>query len=76
MKYEIAQWRASCGVIGSRPASFHALFARAAKTGRSFMYDDLGLTLILLDAIKAQAIEMREAIGAGERAATSGDRAA
>ena len=29
MKYEIAQWRASCGVSGSSPACFHALFARA-----------------------------------------------
>jgi len=33
----------------------------AAKTGRSFRYDDLGLTLLLLDTIKAEAIEMREA---------------
>jgi hypothetical protein len=34
---------------------------KAAKTGRTFRYDDLGLTLVLLDAIKQQAIEMREA---------------
>lgn len=34
---------------------------KAAKTGRTFRYDDLGLRLILLDTIKAQAIEMREA---------------
>ena len=34
---------------------------KAANTGRAFRYDDLGLTLILLDTIKQQAIEMREA---------------
>ena len=34
---------------------------KAAKTGRTFRYDDLGLTLMLLDTIKQQAIEMREA---------------
>jgi hypothetical protein len=34
---------------------------KAAKTGRTFTYDDVGLTLILLDTIKEQAIEMREA---------------
>jgi len=34
---------------------------KAANTGRTFRYDDLGLTLLLLDTIKAQAIEMREA---------------
>jgi hypothetical protein len=34
---------------------------KAAKTGRTFRYDDLGLTLILLDKIKQQAIEMRKA---------------
>jgi len=33
----------------------------AAKTGRTFRYDDLGLRLMLLDTIKAEAIEMREA---------------
>ncbi len=33
---------------------------KAANTGRAFRYDDLGLTLLLLDAIKQQAIEMRE----------------
>jgi hypothetical protein len=35
---------------------------KAAQTGRSFRYDDIGLTLILLDTIKAQALEMREAV--------------
>lgn len=34
---------------------------KAAKTGRTFRYDDLGLTLMLLDTIKQEAIEMREA---------------
>ena len=34
---------------------------KAADTGRAFRCDDLGLTLILLDTIKQQAIEMREA---------------
>jgi hypothetical protein len=34
---------------------------KAAKTGRTFRYDDLGLRLMLLDTIKKQAIEMREA---------------
>ena len=34
---------------------------KAAKTGRTFRYDDVGLTLVLLDTIKQQAIEMREA---------------
>ena len=34
---------------------------KAAKTGRAFRYDDLGLTLLLLESIKAEAIEMREA---------------
>ena len=34
---------------------------KAAKTGRTFRYDDLGLTLVLLDTIKRQAIEMGEA---------------
>jgi len=28
MKQEIAQWRASSGVIGSRPAASHALLTR------------------------------------------------
>jgi hypothetical protein len=32
---------------------------KAAKTGRSFSYDDLGLRLMLLDTIKQQAIDMR-----------------
>ena len=31
---------------------------KAANTGRAFRYDDLGLTLLLLDTIKAEAIEM------------------
>jgi hypothetical protein len=34
---------------------------KAANTGRAFRYDDLGLTLVLLDTIKQQAIEMRAA---------------
>jgi len=34
---------------------------KAAKTGRTYRYDDLGLTLLLLDTIKSQAIEMRAA---------------
>jgi len=34
---------------------------KAANTGRAFRYDDLGLTSLLLDTIKQQAIEMREA---------------
>jgi hypothetical protein len=34
---------------------------KAANTGRAFRYDDRGLTLLLLDTIKEQAIEMREA---------------
>jgi hypothetical protein len=34
---------------------------KAAKTGRTFRYDDVGLTLVLLDTIKQQALEMREA---------------
>ena len=34
---------------------------KAANAGRAFRYDDLGLTLVLLDTIKQQAIEMREA---------------
>jgi len=34
---------------------------KAANTGRAFRYDDLGLTLLLLDTIKEQAIETREA---------------
>lgn len=33
----------------------------AAETGRSYAHDDLGLTLVLLDTIKTQAIEMRAA---------------
>lgn len=32
---------------------------KAAKTAETFRYDDLGLTLELLDTIKAQAIELR-----------------
>ena len=48
---------------------------KAAKTGRTFRYDDLGLTLVLLDTIKQQAIEMREgdptAVGFRRRAARS-----
>lgn len=38
---------------------------KAANTGRAFTYDDLGLTLLLLDTIKAEAIEMRAAAKAG-----------
>ena len=38
---------------------------KAANTGRTFRYDDLGLTLLLLDRIKQQAIEMRAAATAG-----------
>ena len=34
---------------------------KAAKTGRTFRYDDVGLRLVLLDTIKQQAIEIREA---------------
>ena len=34
---------------------------KAAKTGRTFKYDDIGLTLMLLDTIKQEALEMREA---------------
>jgi hypothetical protein len=34
---------------------------KAAKTGQMFRYDDFGLTLMLLDTIKQQAVEMREA---------------
>jgi hypothetical protein len=34
---------------------------KAANTGRTFRYDDLGLTLLLLETIKQQAIEMRQA---------------
>ncbi len=34
---------------------------KAANKGRAFRYDDLGLTLTLLDTIKSEAIEMREA---------------
>ena len=34
---------------------------RLPTRGRAFRYDDLGLTLVLLDTIKQQAIEMREA---------------
>lgn len=34
---------------------------KAARTGRSFEAETLGLTVELLDTIKAQAIEMREA---------------
>ena len=40
---------------------------KAANTGGTFRYDDLGLTLILLDTIKAQAIEMRAAVKAGRQ---------
>lgn len=38
---------------------------KAAKTGRTFRYDDLRLTLLLLDTIKQQAIEMRGATKSG-----------
>jgi len=38
---------------------------KAATTGRAFRYDDLGLTLLLLETIKHQAIEMRAAAKAG-----------
>jgi len=34
---------------------------KAANTGRAFRYDDLALTLLLLNAIKQQAIEMPDA---------------
>jgi hypothetical protein len=34
---------------------------KAANTGRSYTYDHIGLTLVLLDTIKAQAREMRAA---------------
>ena len=34
---------------------------KAAITGRTFRYDDVGLTLVLLDAIRQQAINMRAA---------------
>lgn len=34
---------------------------REVEVVGSFRYDDLGLTLVLLDTIKQQAIEMREA---------------
>lgn len=48
---------------------------KAAKSGRSFSYDDLGLALMLLDTIKSQAIEMHAAdptaVGFPGRAAQS-----
>jgi hypothetical protein len=48
---------------------------KAAKSGRSFGYDHLGLTLMLLDTIKQQAIEIRAAdptaVGFRGRAAQS-----
>jgi hypothetical protein len=34
---------------------------KAAKTARTFSYDDGGLRLLRLDTIKAEALEMREA---------------
>jgi hypothetical protein len=49
MKYEIAQWRASCGVIGSRPAACHASFARALMIRRG------KLRLVPLAEISASA---------------------
>ena len=59
-----------CGATPARATAFHYIcghedglkrIRKAANTGRAFRYDDLGLTLILLDTIKQQAIEMREA---------------
>jgi hypothetical protein len=34
---------------------------KAAKTGWTFRYDGLGLTLLLFETIKTEAIEMRDA---------------